>query len=552
MLSLNKITAASLCFSLLCSGLLGVSKLKQRQKQMNLLIIPKEDSVTKIEEITKIEEPTKIEKIAEAADFSNLRTWTEYCFRNLPEYVDAIYSLEKDNQDNSLPILKNIVEENRSPFTGQINVFKTVLDSVTKKIQESLNQATNWESKKKNLKAYVQKIKIDPGHVVGICGDIHGSLHSLLRNLWNLFVLGYLKEDYKIKENFILVFLGDLVNRGFYSLEVLYTILKLKQENPDNVFILTGNHEADHENVLFSQGFDDECQTKNVNSLATKIKAELFSFLPSALFITCNDMVMQFCHGGLVGCNEKTKEKTFSATAVGKIWQKNSNPTYLSIKNNQKEHLYLNEFSFDNETNTGERGGMSIGRIDINETLKNQCLAAAFHGHQHWYYGLKLIAKYDYSKYQNPDYLAPWQAVTKPENIEQARKNMKIKGLPLKSDDYPPIFTFSTATHGLCGYDCIGLLHVGNTIDNCELRFVEQSVKKPYEEKCNAITCDKSKGLFTSIKLIGKDISVDWSNKPNQKPVEIEIKQKETEEKEENIKEETSTTKSHLNIPKKL
>ena len=38
-------------------------------------------------------------------------------------------------------------------------------------------------------------------------------------------------------------FLGDLVDRGPYSIEILLIVFQLKVKNPNNVHIINGNHE---------------------------------------------------------------------------------------------------------------------------------------------------------------------------------------------------------------------------------------------------------------------------------------------------------------------
>ena len=58
-----------------------------------------------------------------------------------------------------------------------------------------------------------------------------------------------------------LVFLGDYIDRGFYSLEVLYLILRLALENPNQVFFIAGNHEepsAENHETTFADPQQDD------------------------------------------------------------------------------------------------------------------------------------------------------------------------------------------------------------------------------------------------------------------------------------------------------
>ena len=68
-----------------------------------------------------------------------------------------------------------------------------------------------------------------------IIGDIHGQYYDFLKILT---LIGDIDEE--IKGN--LLFLGDYVDRGSNSIEVMTLIMALKINYPKNVFLLRGNH----------------------------------------------------------------------------------------------------------------------------------------------------------------------------------------------------------------------------------------------------------------------------------------------------------------------
>jgi len=146
------------------------------------------------------------------------------------------------------------------------------------------------ESEVKTLCAKAREILVEESNVqrvdapVTICGDIHGQYYDLVE----LFKVG----GECPQKNYL--FLGDFVDRGYYSVETFLLLLALKVRYPDRITLIRGNHESRQITQVY--GFYEECLRKYGSVNVWRYCTEIFDYLSLSALV--EDRV--FCvHGGL-------------------------------------------------------------------------------------------------------------------------------------------------------------------------------------------------------------------------------------------------------------
>lgn len=202
---------------------------------------------------------------------------------------------------------------------------------------------------------------------ITVCGDIHGQFYDLLY----LFEQGGQPPETKY------LFLGDYVDRGYYSMETFALLIAYKVRYPDRFFMLRGNHECRQVNQMY--GFYEEIINRFGHAGPYKACNDLLDFLPMAAVIE-NKI---FCvHGGLspeihaieqIACQERRQEIPSSGPISDLCW---SDPEDIE------------------EWGTNQRGaGYLFGKRPTKEFIQNNKLKMIARAHQlamngyQWHFG---------------------------------------------------------------------------------------------------------------------------------------------------------------------
>ena len=260
--------------------------------------------------------------------------------------------------------------------------------------------------------SYVLHLTVNETEKVVAIGDIHGSFHTFFRILLRLHLQKIINlTDLKVNDGFRIIFLGDILDRGNFGLDIIYIIFKMiminnkNLENPKIIFN-RGNHEEIEQNRNPKYGFGDVevqkkwelyCQTKwqeTVDQDNCKEKwinffnkiVGIYSLFSSAVILNFSgEKKVWLCHGG-IPVSSNPNFTNFNA------------PDYKNITFIKNPSISLqirwNDFIGENRTTESVRGEdfYNIGVEDILNFFKKNNISFIVRGHQDSYANSYLLS----------------------------------------------------------------------------------------------------------------------------------------------------------------
>ena len=167
-------------------------------------------------------------------------------------------------------------------------------DELLHMIKDAAQLLSREAGQVEDLRITGRLVSVRPKGEIIVVGDIHGDLESLVHVLKNS---GFVEKMRRGKDSF-LVFLGDYGDRGLYSAEVYYVVLKLKEMFPQKVVLMRGNHEGPKDLLAYPHDLPTHLNRKFGEAGAdvyAKLR-ELFGQLYNAMTIEGKYVLL---HGGV-------------------------------------------------------------------------------------------------------------------------------------------------------------------------------------------------------------------------------------------------------------
>ncbi len=222
--------------------------------------------------------------------------------------------------------------------------------------------------------------------MIYVIGDIHGNFETLVK----------LIEIIEEKNPNMVIFLGDIVDRGPKQLECLLIVLTLKILNPQRYYLLRGNHETLEMNQYY--GFFQDFMHKFKDSKKFNEILTVYDVLPICALINSTILCL---HGGISQDTEILKKlKGYKTKDMIKIFKSISKGIFQIMWNDPKSELqgFANSFR--------GSGIYFFGEDAFNNFMRNNNLEYLIRAHEcfpegyRWFFKKKLLSIFSSANYR--------------------------------------------------------------------------------------------------------------------------------------------------------
>ncbi len=168
--------------------------------------------------------------------------------------------------------------------------------SFIKIIEDSINvlQQEKWTGSIIGGKINNGLVELQVPENLVIVGDLHGDLESFCKILYEIDYGKFLSNS-KNK----IIFLGDYIDRGDNSIDILYNVCYLKKKYQNSVILMRGNHEAPSEFPFSSHDLPLKISERFTNERADIIYKKILLFFRLLTLGTIVNNKLFLVHGGL-------------------------------------------------------------------------------------------------------------------------------------------------------------------------------------------------------------------------------------------------------------
>lgn len=286
--------------------------------------------------------------------------FTKYYQSQIPTFSQKI--------KNKIKLLLYLAGIKEKPVWS-VSFFKTILEN-TEKSRKNSGQTDNL----------IYKIQTEPNSKFVIFGNMQGAFHSLVRCLDKIKELGIIGSDLKITNpNYYIIFMGDLIDRSPFTLEILTAGLKLMEVNPQNVIYMRGNHEAKDYWQEHTLKTELQIRAAHLSKEAIPLQKEVSSFfntLPLAIYLTVPKPVGQPDESDFIRISEfaRSENNILNESVYADFLTKRQSPgiSYFVIK----------------EANESASAAVTDTPVNIKATIHNEKKRKTFQKSE----GLRLLA----------------------------------------------------------------------------------------------------------------------------------------------------------------